>query len=326
MRLQQQTKNAVWALRDAAMRLEAPSGKRHIPIAMALDDAYFLPTAVSIASVLAHASKDTCYAFHLLVPEDFSRENKTCLQESLFTGNAHELKFLDMGKSYAKAFCRQERITLCTYYRLSLPHLLSQEDKCIYIDGDTVVLDDLSQLFFSDLSGAYLGGVRAAGYLRPDLSQRKAKAESLHIDALDTYVNAGVLLMNLAAMRFDHLEERFECAVKERFPDGDQDILNSVCYGKIRILPFRFNVMTKYDVSNPDAYSATPFLQEGYDSWEWNAGRWNPVIVHYADKEKPWANRTLPYADKWWETVESLPDTLKERIYTTYPDKMSKGV
>ena len=308
------------------MRLEAPSGKRHIPIAMALDDAYFLPTAVSIASMLAHASKNTRYTFHLLVSEDFSHENKICLRESLFTGNTHELKFLNMGKSYANAFCRQERITLCTYYRLSLPHLLSQEDKCIYIDGDTVVLDDLSQLFFSDLSGAYLGGVRAAGYLRSAPPQRKAKAESLHIDALDTHVNAGVLLMNLKAMRLDHLEERFECAAKERFPDGDQDILNSVCYGKIRLLPFRFNAMTKYDVSNPDAYGATPFLQEGYDSWEWDAGRWSPTVVHYADKEKPWTNRTLPYASEWWKTVESLPDMLKERIYTTYLDKMNRGI
>ncbi len=318
--LQLQMQEAIWNLRDAKARLAAPEETRNIPIAMALDDAYFLPTTVAIASMLEHAAEGTRYTFHLLVPEDFSAENKALLQESLFADGTHELEFIDMGTSYSEAFCRQERITLPTYYRLSLPRLLPHVDTCLYIDGDTVVMDDLSELFYSDLGGAYLGGVRAAGYLHGTAAGRAAKAKSLHIAALDTYVNAGVLLMNLAAMRYDHLDERFErAAAEEQFPDGDQDILNSVCYGKIRTLPFRFNVMPKYDICDLDAYAATPFLQRSYSGWEWNAGRWNPAIVHYADPSKPWADRSLPYAEVWWNTVDSLPHPLKERVHTAYP-------
>ena len=47
-----------------------------IPVALAADNNYAMPMAVSMTSMLESANKDTFYDFYLLIPSDFSDENK----------------------------------------------------------------------------------------------------------------------------------------------------------------------------------------------------------------------------------------------------------
>ena len=47
------------------------------------------------------------------------------------------------------------------------------------------------------------------------------------------------------------MEEQFEKLMERDYSSQDQDILNVACYGKIKILPLKYNVMNKYYVSHP---------------------------------------------------------------------------
>ena len=122
-----------------------------------------------------------------------------------------------------------------TYYRLQLPSLLSDYDKCIYLDVDTCVCVDLTDLYQTNMSDYYIAGVIAAGYLYPEENVQKKTAE-LEIDNLEAYINAGVLLMNLRKMRNDHMDDVFQKLMARKYTSQDQDILNKACYGHIKIL------------------------------------------------------------------------------------------
>ena len=55
--------------------------KKVIPIALAADNNYAMPMAVTKTSILTNAKIDSFYDFYLLIPSDFSVENKEKLKK-----------------------------------------------------------------------------------------------------------------------------------------------------------------------------------------------------------------------------------------------------
>ena len=290
--------------------------KKHVPIAMATDDNYVLPTIVSMTSMLENANKNSFYNCYLLISKNFTDENKNKflnLQEKY--KNKCEIKFINMDDAYKHdKICKW--ITTPMYYRLSLPSLLKDENKCIYMDGDTIVNKDLSELYDLNIDEYYLAGVKAAS-LQSDIK----RAQFLGISNMKKYINSGVLLMNLKKMRDEKLEDKFSKFIKEkvnttkRLTCPDQDTINAVCYDKIKILPFKYNVIAKYLVDKLGKYEFIPKAIKCYSFKECNEAKDNPVIIHYADKKKPWKEIT-PHYSKWWKYAEKSP--VYEEIKRTY--------
>ena len=203
---------------------------------------------------------------------------------------------------------RYRHITSAAYFRLQLPSLLEHAGKCIYLDCDVLVCQDLSELFCTDISEKYIAGVRAPRHYRTE----KAIQETLwglEIPAIDQYINSGVMLMNLDRMRRDGIENQFYNLIKNNSSLQDEDIINKACYGMIQILPPRYNIMPYGFLSEPAAkvYQNDPGLQRAYSFDEWNNCRLNPAIIHYATRRKPWNDLSVNYANLWWKTAKELP-------------------
>ncbi len=235
--------------------------KEEIPIAMCLDNNYTLPTIVAMTSMLENVKEGTEYKYYLLVPGDFTQENKQ--------------KILSLKEKYkSKQFDKQGMWGAATYYRLRLPSVLSKYDKCIYLDGDTIINKDLSEFFNIDLEDNYLGGVKE--FEHGHGSWYNKFLESFGINS-SQYINAGVLLMNLKKLRDDRLEDKFKWFVENKGWEctfQDQDIINICCQGKISLLPKRYNCRGKGE---------------------------DPLIEHCAGFEKPWKDPFMFLAEKWWE-------------------------
>lgn len=283
-----------------------------IPVAFSTDENYVYPTAVALTSLLQRASGATRYDVYILVEEGFSpkaRETLTSIGEC-YPG--HNITFVSPGGTYGEADICIDHITRATYYRLSLASLLPKVDKCIYLDSDIVVRDDLRSLYETDLGTNLMAGVRAFAYFRTEGTMRHKMAE-LGVDSWEIYVNAGVLLLNLAAIREEGLEAEFTSLLDRKFSSQDQDILNLACRNRIKLLPFKYNVMTKYDVYDSELH-ANSFLKDWVGADEWNEGRRLPVIIHYADKRKPWKDASTLYAEAWWDVVKTLPDAMQAAV------------
>lgn len=279
-------------------------GKHIIPVVMASDNNGKFPLIVALTSLLTTAHKITSYDVHLLLSKDVNDDFRAKINEIADKFPQHKIKlYVGLGEEFSDLSLNISHVTTPTFYRLKLPEVLSNVKKCIYLDIDVIVRKDLSELFRLNVDDKYIAGVRAAGYYYPEDKARDTSS-MLNIDDIFSYVNAGVLLINLEAMRKNGIPKIFNELTQRNFPSMDQDILNSACYGKIRIINPMYNLMTKYNPIDDKSYMKNKGLQLSYTLKEWNNARKNPVIIHFADKIKPWDDAKSCMANLWWDVAK----------------------
>lgn len=279
--------------------------KNRIPIVLAADNNYRYPLMVTILSAVMNADTNTEYQFIILISDEFEVDSKKMINELLQQYNMPEAIFYNMGKSYDEIKMQIKHISHATFYRLQLPELLKKIEKCIYLDVDIVVKKDLKEFFNIDIEDKYVAGVKAAGYYYPE-EKKKKTMQILKLATFDQYINAGVLLLNLKKMRDDNLSTVFQQLLGKNFPSQDQDILNVACYNHIKILPLKYNAMTKYNVGDKNAYDTIESLTICYSREEWNEACEAPVIIHYADRWKPWQDLRGQFVADWWKYAMEL--------------------
>ena len=96
------------------------------------------------------------------------------------------------------------------------------------------------------------------------------------------YINSGVLLMNLKALREKEFDRHFLQLLNTYHFDciaPDQDYLNAICAGKIQYLDGTWDTMPD-DTKPPVA---------------------NPKLIHYNLFSKPWCYDGIPYGETFWQ-------------------------
>jgi len=270
----------------------------HIPVVLATDN-HYIPLVVSLTSLLRSAEKSTFYDIYILIDNLFAKESEEAVRKCLkIFEDQCMLSFVNVGNVFDQASVSIPHITRPTYFRLMIPKLL-QEEKCIYLDTDTIILSDLQELIDIPMEKDYVAGVWHPGVILDRWGE--AVCKNAKIPTADQYINAGVLVMNLDAMRKDDLADRFIELIPENMPTQDQDILNHVCYGKITFFPFRYNVMTKFADQGIEAYEGCYSEAELEEAWN------RPCIIHYANPEKPWDSVGCAFMDQWWKFFMQTP-------------------
>ena len=113
-----------------------------------------------------------------------------------------------------------------TMLRCALGIIFEAEDKMLWLDCDTIVFEDISDLFDVNLDGYCIAAVR-----EPDKSR-----------GIFTYVNTGVLMSNLEVMRLLNKEPEMITFLNNfRFIWPDQDVINLLCQGRIRLVGSEYN-------------------------------------------------------------------------------------
>lgn len=270
----------------------------NIPIVFALNDEYALPTFIALESLLKSAKVSTFYHIYYLVPNEFSTHYIQQIEKLKTKYSNFSFVSINMKDAFKGAYIRLEHISEQTYYRLLLPELLQEWERCLYLDGDVLVRDDLAMLYSSLCDDNYLAGVKSPGYHLNSSYKEKASCDKIGIESYDNYVNAGVLVFNLKKMREDKITGKLLNIIKKNLPSQDQDALNVVCYSKIQQLPLKYNVPVLYRNQQDE-------LKKVFTSEEVEEARREPIIVHFAGGyTKPWKNRNVIYADEWWDIAE----------------------
>lgn len=265
-----------------------------VPVVFACDDAYAMPFGVALDSLLRHADPANLYKIYCLVPAPLDPAHAARLQETVARHGNAELALVDMRGAFAEVAMRIRHISFVTYYRLKIASLLPQHDRCVYLDVDLVVQADIAALLQADMAladgyEALLAGVAHAAY-------RQRTAIGGAPIAAGSYVNAGVLVMNLKAIRREGKEAEFTHWMDKQLPDQDQDVLNVACAGRIKPLAPEWNFMPKLVAPGRKRAARRFYARTGFDLDE--AAR-TPRIIHYADRYKPWAFHHLPYGGAW---------------------------
>ena len=156
-------------------------------------------------------------------------------------------------------------------------------ERILYLDGDTIVRHDLSELWESDMNGCIIGAC-----VEPTVDkQRKNKLGLEH----SPYFNSGVLLIDLKRWRENKAGER----IIEFYREGqgklfapDQDAINGALKGEIYILSPKYNFSNTF-IFYP--YRTIKKLMEGNNFISESAykdSKKDPYIIHYLGEERPW--------------------------------------
>ena len=274
-----------------------------IGIAYGLDNQYTYPTIVSMTSILENGSSHTYYIFYLLVDKKtFKKENKEKFVNLESRYERCEINIIEISdENFQNA--NTKRYPLATYYRLILADLLPDINRIIYLDGDTLIYTDLSEMYNLDMGNNIILGFVDNSY---------KKAEEFGIKTYK-YIVAGVLLINLKKIRKENFTARFfEFMDKnqDKLTQEDQTVINIVLHGRIGFLPPKFgiwNFVNKQAVLRHNNYGNDNLGIKAYDEKEilkaWNI----PSIIHYV-RAKPWKVRTkhthVQFHEDWWRYAQ----------------------
>ena len=131
--------------------------QQKIPIFFAVDDAYVPFLTVTIQSLSENINKDNLYVLHVLYTS-ITEENKNDLKK--FENDNIKIEFVNVQEKIEKLKDKlqvRDYFSNATYYRILIPDMYPQYDKVIYLDADTVVLEDIAILYNTDMGDNLVG-------------------------------------------------------------------------------------------------------------------------------------------------------------------------
>ena len=264
-----------------------------IQVSTAADSGYKRQLAVTLTSLAtAHAPGTVAVT---VLHQGIGQRDRSRIEAGV--ADTLELRWIDVDPNLVRDLHCPPWLPLATLFRLTLPDLLTELDRTIYLDADIVVLESLSALWRCDLGEAVLGAVRDA------VSPWAAGPIGTHWRDLGLapdapYFNAGVLLISLSAWRKEQVVQGAADILRAKaLVYGDQDALNAVTQGRWQELPRRWNVQTMDWAGRTIGWA---LMREKIES-----ALAEPAIIHYTTPGKPWwLGSPHPRADLWFEYLD----------------------
>jgi len=257
-----------------------------IPIFFAVDDNYAPLLYVALESIISQASPEYEYHFHILY-ENLSGENIAG-----FLGYNHgnvRVYVTDMAEriaAHAQQMHTRDYYSKTTYFRVYIARMYPEYDKALYLDCDIALNGDISELYSYDIGDNYVGGITCETVDTSDVFTHYA--ENYLGCRLPDYFNAGVMVMNLKALRGIDFERRFfDIMSKITFEVAqDQDYFNVLCKGHVMFIPIKWNKTPR-----PDGYIPLEEIK----------------LVHYNLAYRPWRYDGVHYGELFWKHARKTP-------------------
>ena len=268
----------------------------YINIAVNFDNKYIYPLLTFLTSLLDNRADTTFYIIHIM--------------NGNFLGNDTYIKINSIIDKFGKSYCNVSfynmsnqfigattgnYISTAAYYRISLPSLLPDVDKCIYMDTDVINFEDLSEMYNIELSNnTYFCGPLDFYGMRDELKLLKINT--------DKYMNSGITLMNLKAMKNNDIENKIREFVSHHFLNHhEQTAINAICHNNFEILPSKYSFFALFNSTE----QLINYNNEQNESYRYNESEliqafYHPVSLHYAGWVKPWHKEYIRSNKAYW--------------------------
>lgn len=253
-----------------------------IPIFMAVDNNYIPFLGVALKSIIDNVSQQNRYEIKVLYT-NVTEENKKKI-EAYQTENVG-IEFVNLSyklQEIQEKLYTRNYFSNTTYFRLFIPELYPEYDKAVYIDSDTITLVDIAKLYNTEMGDNLIAGIPDGAVQAIPIFQDYVE-KVVGVSNYNNYFNAGIIVMNLKALREYKFQEKFLYMLEKiKFEVAqDQDYLNRLCKGRVKLLGFEWNRM--------------PAMGE-------QEGERN--IIHYNLGCKPWYFDNVLYQEYFWKYAE----------------------
>jgi lipopolysaccharide biosynthesis glycosyltransferase len=257
-------------------------------IVYCFDDGFTQCTLVSALSSIRHTPSDVkIHLFH----GPLTDANRTAVIKfcEAYRERALDIDFRDIlpeiGGSHITKFALARLVVLMNF-----------DNRVLYLDGDTLIRKDLTELLNMDLGNCAIGAAlcpthlswwyKSRSSIRPGY-HRNSKVVNERLAAtglkdLTTYINSGVLLVDPVRIRELNFAGKFsDLTIAASYRWHDQDHINILLKDYIHLMDSKFNSI----------WGNLSFKNSVFPSEIKNAQRFamtDPTIIHFAGKQKPW--------------------------------------
>lgn len=204
-----------------------------------------------------------------------------------------------------------ERLPEESFYRLMAFNYLPESiDKILYLDPDIYIMRSLTDMYETDIGDKYIA---ACGHFTGFVNSFNFARLALDKDLQERYINSGVMLMNIDAIRRDFTIQGILTSLEENMQRlwlGDQDLINILFGSNMVLLDEKiYNMDERTYKYNKRSYTLSDVEA-------------NTAIVHYNGKYKPWLNGYKGVLDVFYPPQENKGPSphgkMKARIRSVY--------
>lgn len=280
-----------------------------IAVACAIQENYGVPALVMLRSLRDHLRPDAALTLYL-VHRGLSRELLAAISSLADTRSiiptAEQLSIVPSDAQ----FPREAAVPLL------LPWILPQDlEQVLFLDVDTLVLDDIASLWETGTQGYTVAAVQDRAIPTCGSPRGIKGLDALSIPPDAPYFNAGVMLMDLPRWRRQDVTARALRYLRDTGASVDflhQEALNAALAKDWHPLSPRWNLLA----------SLAGRAHAGLEGRHWK----DPGIVHFAGRFKPWRQRTGgPFGKRYrhylaqvGETYPVAASTLADRLLGAY--------
>ncbi|MEX1268953.1 MAG: glycosyltransferase family 8 protein [Balneolaceae bacterium] len=268
-------------------------------IVLGADDAYALPLAVTVCSILKNVPPQA--VLHLFILDGgITEKNKRRLQRVFEkNGEKHLLTFIQPDLSPIRDLPSNGKPP-SVYLPLLIPELLPEHCKrAIFLDCDLILETDITKMEHEAKEQAILWAIRDV--LIQTLSDPKGVSNYKNYggNADSPYFNSGVMLIDLELWREENVTEqaiRYIEDTGDTMYHCDQEALNAILINKWQELNPRWN--QQGCIYWPEVLPETEFTKDILKDYDQLLKE--PFIIHYLSPSKPWSYRCMhPEARKF---------------------------
>ena len=288
--------------------------KNNVAISFSSDDNYVPYLSVAIQSIIDNASPKENYDI-VVLKTNIARYKEQKIQRMAINHKNISIRFVDVSylanKFKSSITSNFMHYNQSIYYRYFIQEIFKNYSKVLYLDCDVLLRSDIAELYNQDLKGHIIGAIRdieRARWLKSEKRQDTLKFDrSLGIMDSYQYFNSGVCLFNVNKMKEISFMEKAlnltELWLKKVNWIGDQDIINSICFGDVQFIDAAWNMM--WIVNIFVKHWDTELDEESLLAYKKSIK--NCKLIHYCDTYKPWKNIDFEFADFWWECARHTP-------------------
>lgn len=275
-------------------------------IALGFDSNFAPYAATTIKSILLHNKNVKFYILY----DNLKQSDINKIDKLIHSGNNCTVEWFNMQGKFDNLSAGGWK-SKSVYFPVALPSLCP-DDRILFLDADILINQDLEPIYNQDLDGYYIAGTLDYGIMSEFNINSKVTSLTCggdipakdyfnkvfgytDIKDFETYINGGILLLNLKAIRNDNIENKmYELFNRIDFALNEQDCFNYICQGKKKLLKPKdaILILKDYVIKDiPDKYK-----QEYINNCDENI---NHAIVHFIKKPWLYPEENIPYAKKF---------------------------
>jgi lipopolysaccharide biosynthesis glycosyltransferase len=182
---------------------------------------------------------------------------------------------------------------------------LNSIEKIIYLDSDTIILDDLSELYQLDMTDCYI-----AGLLLPPSKYRPNSVRECSM-----YMHGGVNLINLDLIKKHKKDQNIITALNKfetlpKIGPADETVINYVFSKGMRSIHVRFNLTSQLLYLDEAKNEILNGSKQNISQIDIDYAIDNPCVIHFTEKfwARPWKiNSKHPFVNDFLRFYNRTP-------------------